>query len=176
MKKLILPLVIAASLLLSAFIVLSINWKIADGYSIKFTSDDPSGAFTSLKGDIAFDPNDLAGSKVKLVIDVSSIATGNMLKNYKAKGENWFNVDKYPNITFTSSKFAKTDKGYEVTGIMEVKDVKKTITIPFTFANKTFTSSFMINRIDYHVGDDVGMDAHAVNDLKIDVSIPVTQQ
>ena len=177
MKKLIFPIAIGATLFFSAFtIITSMNWKIADGYSVKFTSKDPSGVFTSLKGDIAFDANNLATAKANLVIDVASINTGNGMQNTKAKNDSWFNADKYPTIKFTSSKFAKTATGYEVTGTMEIKDVKKEVTIPFTFASNTFTASFMINRIDYNVGDDKGMNAHASNDIKIDVSIPVTQQ
>lgn len=168
---------IAGTLFFSAFTTISsMNWKIADGYSIKFTSKDPSGVFKSLKGDIVFDANNLDAAKANLVIDVASINTGNGMQNTKAKNETWFNADKYPTITFTSSKFAKTASGYTVTGTMQIKDVKKEVTIPFTFANNTFTSSFTINRIDYHVGNDEGMNAHASNDLQIDVSIPVTQQ
>jgi polyisoprenoid-binding protein YceI len=177
MKKLIFPIAIGATLFFSAFTTItSMNWKIADGYSVKFTSNDPSGAFTSLKGDIVFDASNLAAAKANLVIDVASINTGNGMKNTKAKNETWFNADKYPTIKFTSSKFAKTATGFEVTGTMEIRDVKKEVTIPFTFVNKTFAASFMINRIDYNVGDDKGMNAHASNDLKIDVSVPVTQQ
>jgi polyisoprenoid-binding protein YceI len=176
MKKLIFPIAIGATMLLSAFTVYtSTNWKIASGYSIKFTSKDPSGAFTSMKGDISFDANDLASSKFNITIDVNSIATGNGMKNIKAKNETWFNADKYPAITFVSSKVAKAASGYEVVGTLTMRGVSKQITIPFTFANNTFTGSFSVNRLDYKVGDDEGMDAHASNDLKIDISVPVTK-
>jgi len=176
MKKTIFPIAIAATMLLSAFTVItSTTWKIADGYSIKFTSDDPSGAFTSMKGDISFDANDLANSKFDVTVDVNSINTGNGMKNTKAKNENWFNVAKYPNIKFTSSKINKTATGYEAVGTLDMHGVQKQITIPFTFANNTFTGSFSVNRIDYGVGNDEGMNAHAKNDLKIDVSVPVTK-
>jgi len=176
MKKIIFPIAIVAAMLLSAFTTLnSINWKIADGYSIKFTSDDPSGGFSSMKGDISFDPNNLAGSKFNITIDANSINTGNGMKNHKAKNEDWFNVDKYPTIKFTSSKISKTASGYEVVGTLDMRGVQKQITIPFTFSNNTFAGSFNINRIDYGVGTDIGMSAHAANVLKVDVSVPVTQ-
>ncbi len=58
---------------------------------------------------------------------------------------------------------------------MQIRDVKKEVTIPFTFTNNTFIASFSVNRIDYHVGDDSGMNAHAENNLLIDVSVPVTK-
>src|ERR1700733_14213825 len=103
MKKIIFPIAIVATMLLSAFTTInSMNWKIADGYSVKFTSDDPSGVFTSMKGDISFDANDLANSKFNVIIDVNSINMGNGMKNTKAKTADWFDTDKYPTITFTS--------------------------------------------------------------------------
>jgi len=176
MKKIIFPLAIATTLLLSAFtIVNSINWKIASGYSIKFTSNDPSGVFTSMKGDIAFDENNIASSKFDVSIDANSINTGNGLKNHKAKNEDWLNVEKYPTIKFTSNKISKTSTGYEVIGNLDMRGVQKQITMPFTFSNNTFTGSFNINRLDYGVGTDKGMSAHAASVLKIDVSVPVTQ-
>jgi polyisoprenoid-binding protein YceI len=176
MKKIIFPAAIVASLLLSAFTTISaINWKIAEGYSIKFTSNDPSGVFTSVKGDISFDENNPASSKFDVTIDVNSINTGNGMKNTKAKGEEWFNADKYPTIKFTSSKVSKTSGGYEVTGTLDMHGVKKPITIPFTFSHNTFSGSFNINRLDYGVGTDKGMSSHASNVLKVDISVPVTQ-
>jgi polyisoprenoid-binding protein YceI len=169
MKKIILPLAIVTTLLSS------VNWKIAEGYSIKFTSKDPSGVFTSLKGNVSFDENNLAASEFDVTIDANSINTGNGMKNTKAKGEEWFNVEKYPTIKFTSDKISKTATGYAAAGTLDMHGVKKQITIPFTFSNKTFTGSFDINRLDYGVGTDKGMSAHASSVLKVDVSVPVTQ-
>jgi polyisoprenoid-binding protein YceI len=172
MKKIFLPIAIAATMLLSAFTVYtSTSWKIADGYSIKFTSDDPSGAFTSLKGDISFDANDLANSKFNVTVDVSSINTGNGMKNSKAKGKQYFDVDTYPTIKYTSSKITKTATGYQAEGTLDMHGVQKPLTIPFTFANNTFSGSFSVNRIDYGVGTA----GHAESVLKVDVSVPVTK-
>jgi polyisoprenoid-binding protein YceI len=175
MKKIIFPVAIGAVMLLAAFTTInSMNWKIADGYSIKFTSNDPSGAFTSMKGDISFDPNNLDASKFNIIIDANSINMGNGMKNHKAKNEDWFNVDKYPTIKFTSDKISKTPSGYEVVGTLDMRGVQKQITIPFTFINNTFVGSFNINRLDYGVGTDKGMSGHAATILKVDVSVPVT--
>ena len=172
MKKLIFPIAIGATMLLSAFTVYTAtNWTIASGYSIKFTSDDPSGAFTSLKGDISFNEKDLASSKFNVTIDASSINTGNGMKNSKAKGSSYFDVDKYPAIKYTSSKINKTANGYEAVGTLDMHGVQKPLTIPFTFSNNTFTGSFSINRLDWGVGTA----GHAESVLKVDVSVPVTK-
>lgn len=154
----------------------SVNWKIAEGYSIRFTSKDPSGVFTKFKGDIVFDEHNLNASKFDVVVDAASINTGNGMKNKKAKGEKFFDVEKYPEIRFASNKFSKTSTGYEVKGTLDMHGVKKDITIPFTFTNNTFAGSFTVNRLDYNVGPETGMAGHAAKELKIDISVPVTKQ
>ncbi len=176
MKKVIYPLAIASVLILSAFTTFnSTQWKIAEGYSIKFTSPNPSGAFTSLQGNIAFDENNLSASKFEVLVDVESINTGNGLKNRHAKSEKWFDAKKHPTIKFTSSKVTKASIGYELTGIMEIHGIQKEITFPFSFSNNTFTASFEVNRLDYKIGTDEGMQGNASTTLKIDLSVPVTQ-
>lgn len=175
MKKIIFPLAISATLFLSAFaMVVSHNYKIADGYSIKFTSENPEGVFTSLKGDILFDEKNLEASKFSVIVDAASINTGNGLKNKHAKSEKWFDVEKYPSIKFTSSKISKTANGYEATGILDMHGVQKELTMPFTFQNNTFKSTFNISRVDYKIGSTEGMSANAATILKVDISVPVT--
>src|SRR3954467_12038288 len=93
------------------------NWKIADGYSVKFDGGDPSGEFTGLKGTIQFDEKNLAASKFDVTIDAASINTGNGMKNTHAKGAGWFDVEKYPTIGFSSSAITKTATGYEAKGL-----------------------------------------------------------
>src|SRR6185369_4910883 len=97
MKKQVYTLATLALMIASAFtFIQSQNWKIADGYSVKFDGGDPSGEFTGLKGTIQFDEKNLAASKFDVSIDVATINTGNGMKNTHAKGANWFDVAKYP--------------------------------------------------------------------------------
>ena len=50
---------------------------------------------------------------------MASINTANGMKNTHAKGEGWFNADKYPTIAFTSSAITKTASGFEAKGALE---------------------------------------------------------
>lgn len=176
MKKIFLPIAVIAVMALSAFTAINaVDYKIADGYSVKFTSKDPSGVFTSLKGDVSFDENNLAASKFNVTIDVKSINTGNGMQNHKALNDDWFQADKFPTITYTSKTITKTATGYQVVGTLNMHGVQKDVTIPFTFADNKFVGSFDINRLDYGVGTDKGMSGHASSVLKIDLSVPVTK-
>ena len=152
------------------------SWKINSNYSIQFSNSDVSGAFKKFSGTIKFDETDLAGSRFDVTIDVNSINTGNGLMNKHAKGADWFDAAKYPSIKFNSAKIEKSGSQYLVTGQLEIKDVKKEISFPFTFAKSgnggTFNAKFTINKNDYNVGkkgDDVG------ETLQMEISVPVTK-
>ena len=97
MKKLIYPIASIAIIAASAFTVIkSQDWKVSEGYSVKFSSGDPSGEFSGLKATISFDEKNLAASKFEATIDVATINTGNGMKNTHAKSEKWFDAEKYP--------------------------------------------------------------------------------
>src|ERR1700712_3160574 len=148
MKKFIYPFAAVALLAASAFTVIkSQDWKISDNYSIKFDGGDPSGEFKGLKGTVSFDPANLASSKFDATIDVASINTGNGMKNTHAKSDKWFDAEKYPTIKFTSTSITKTAAGFEAKGTLSIHGVDKEITLPFNFANNTFTASFEIDRL-----------------------------
>lgn len=167
---------IAAIIFLSAFTLNNpASWNISDEHSIKFSSKDPSGVFTKLRGDIEFDEKDLSASRFEVQIDVASINTGNGMQNRHAKSEKWFDAEQYPTINFTSEAFAKTSTGYEVTGILEMHGVKKEFTMPFTFIGNVFASSFTVNRMDYNIGSTKGMAKKVPLELKLDISVPVTK-
>ena len=158
----------------SAFtFIQSQNWKIADGYSVKFDGGDPSGEFTGLKGTIQFDEKNLATSKFEVSIDVASINTGNGMKNTHSKGAGWFDAEKNPTINFTSATITKAATGFEAKGTLEMHGVKKDFMMPFTFANNTFASAFEVNRMDFNLDD--GKHAKMSPTMKVTINVPVTK-
>ncbi|MBC8045743.1 MAG: YceI family protein [Fimbriimonadaceae bacterium] len=176
MKKIIFPLIAVFIVTLSAFTLKTAqNWKIADGYSIKFTSDDPSGIFSDLKGTITFDEKNLSASKFDVTIDVNSINTGNGMQNNHAKSAQWFDAEKYPLIKFTSKTISKTSSGYEAQGILEMHGVQKEFTLPFSIEKSgnglVFKSTFDANRNDWKIGEP-GKKASDI--MKMEISVPVT--
>lgn len=176
MKKIVLS--FATLLALTAVFAFSIaaSWSIKSDYSIKFSGEDASGIFKTFSGNIVFDENNLAASSFAVTIDVGSINTGNGMQNKHAKGEEWFDAAKYPAIKYTSSKIVKSGAGYTATGTLEVKGVKKEVSLPFTFKAAgnagTFSGTFNINRNDFKVGKPGGDVADVI---KVEVNVPVTK-
>ncbi|HMH21691.1 MAG TPA: YceI family protein [Puia sp.] len=178
MKKIIYPVLALLILAGSAFTFISVqNWQIAEPYSISFTSNDASGIFKDFKGSILFDEQDPAAAKFNVTIDAASINTGNGLQNKHAKSEEWFDVAKYPVISFDSRKISKTTSGWLAEGDLQIHGVKKATTIPFSFQKTAkgaaFTGSFTVNRNDFRIGKPGG-DVGEI--IKLDISVPVIKK
>jgi polyisoprenoid-binding protein YceI len=174
--KRILFLLLAAVLVLSAFTSADAGeWKLTDGYSIRFKGKKVNGFFKSMKGQVNFDENALASSRVMLEVDVTSITTHNSLKTWHSKRPKWFDAKKYPTITFNSNKFQKTPKGFMVTGKLKMKGVEKEISVPFSFSNKIFFGSFKVRRTEFNVGKMKGFSKMVSDTIQIDFTIPVTK-
>ncbi|MBW8687809.1 YceI family protein [Chitinophaga rhizophila] len=177
MKKLV---IFSSALLLTAavlaFAVLAQAWTISGKYNIAFSSNEASGIFKTFKGSIAFDEQNPAASNFSLSADVASINTGNALMNKHAKSDEWFDAAKFPEIKYTSRKIVKAGTGYQVTGDLEIRGVKKEYTIPFTFKrtgnNATFNGTFKVNRNDFHIGKPGG-DVSDV--ITVTVAVPVVK-
>ncbi|WP_066191149.1 MULTISPECIES: YceI family protein [Gracilibacillus] len=81
--------------------------------------------------DITFDGDfeNLEAANVKVTIDVSSIETNNEDRNGHLKSADFFEVEKFPTISFESTNIKKVnDDEFEVTGDLTIKGVTKTET------------------------------------------------
>lgn len=176
--KLIKHVLLAGSILiLSAFTInTSLNWTISENYEIKFSGTHAEGIFKDLTGSVQFDAANPEKSSFSFKVSVNSINTGNGMKNKHAVSKKWFDANNYPFITFESSSVSKTENNYKVTGTMNIHGVSKEMTIPFSFNGKEFSSKFSINRMDFGVGTMKGMSKKVSNEIKLDVSIPVTKE
>lgn len=96
------------------------------GYSIQ------SSKFDKTSGKITLDREAKSGS-VDVTIDAKSVNTGSTLFNGHIQGEDYFNTEKFPTITFTSStvKF-DGDKVTAVDGNLTIKGVSKPVTLTVT--------------------------------------------
>jgi|HubBroStandDraft_2_1064218.scaffolds.fasta_scaffold254352_1 polyisoprenoid-binding protein YceI len=177
MKKNIYPIAALLIITASAFTFIQTqNWKISEDYIIKFSGNNVSGIFKGLKGTINFDDANLGSSKFEVTVDVATINTGNGMKNTHAKSDKWFDVEKYPTISFVSTSITKSPTGYDAKGNMQIHGVTKEVTLPFTFQKTAnggvFTSTFDINRLDFNM-QTPEPDLGAATILKVDLNIPV---
>lgn len=137
------------------------TWKVETGSEIKFTIKNAGisvdGKFKTFTADIKFDPDHLDKSQIEGTIDVNSIDTGIGSRDKHLRSEDYFEVTKYPKITFKSEQIFKYEGNYVARGKLTIKNVTKEILIPIHFTPKEgnkahFKSTVLLNRIDYGVG------------------------
>jgi polyisoprenoid-binding protein YceI len=113
------------------------------------------GEIKGMQGTIRFDSTNLANSSFMVCVDPVTIETGIKKRDEHLKDPDFFDVEKYPRICFTSTAFRKTDEGYLVTGYLGIRDISREIEIPFTFRDNEFEGEFLINRFDYDLGKEI---------------------
>lgn len=116
------------------------------------------GAIRKFQGEIAFDATQLEQSYFKIKLNTRSIWTGNNMRDEHLQEADFFDSEKYPEITFDSGEIRKEGTGYNVTGTLTMKGVSKTVEIPFTYSGQTFKGNLTLNRTDYGVGTDGFLD------------------
>lgn len=115
-----------------------------------------NGTFTGMKGTVSFDPQNLAASVFSVCIDASTVNTGISRRDKHLKEEEYFHVERYPDICFVSESITRSATGFTARGKLTIKGVTRTVAIPFVMEGNTLRGTININRLDYNVGEGVG--------------------
>jgi polyisoprenoid-binding protein YceI len=89
------------------------------------------GSFQKFSGKLMYDEADPTKSSVEVTIDAASIDTDNEKRNNHLRSPDFFDVEKYPEITFKSKSIKKVEDGYVATGDFTMHGVTKEIELPF---------------------------------------------
>jgi polyisoprenoid-binding protein YceI len=104
------------------------------GFSIRHFFSKVPGNFGKFQGAIVYDPQKPEVSSVKVEIDASSINTQNEKRDNHLRSEDFFDVAKFPTLTFVSTKVAASgDNKLKVDGNLTMHGVTKPVTLFVTF-------------------------------------------
>jgi polyisoprenoid-binding protein YceI len=87
------------------------------------------GKFSGFEADISVDPTNLEAATVTARIDARSIDTGEEKRDGHLRSPDFFDVEKYPTLTFTSTRVKRDGNDLEVTGNLKIKDQEHPITL-----------------------------------------------
>ena len=88
------------------------------------------GKFSGLSGVLKLDESDHSRSTVEVSIPAASVSTVDEKLDAHLKNEDFFDVQKFPTITFQSTKIRSTGgRDYEVTGDLTIRGVTQTVTL-----------------------------------------------
>jgi polyisoprenoid-binding protein YceI len=191
MKKLAVLLSLAPTLALAA----GSSWNIDAshsqvGFAVKhLVISNVRGEFGAYQGKLVLDDSDVTRSSVEATIDANSLNTKVADRDAHLKGPDFFDVAKYPSITFKSTKVAKAGKDQlKVTGDLTLHGVTRPVVLDVSTSpevkgmygetRRAFAATTRISRKDYGltwnklveagpaVGDEVtiALDLEAVKD------------
>ena len=165
MKKLVLS--------LAAFLVTSItfaqDWVLDKSHAnVGFTVvhlkiSEVDGSFGKFDAKITSSKDDFSDAVFDFSAETASVNTGNDRRDNHLRSDDFFNAEKYPNITFKSTSVTKVSgNNYKITGNLTMRDVTKPITLDAVIRGPIegrggrkivgVKASGSVNRIDFGVG------------------------
>jgi polyisoprenoid-binding protein YceI len=149
------------------------------------------GEFSGLSGTIVFDPKNSANSKINATIDATTINTREPQRDAHLKSADFFDVEKYPTITFASTKVASAGLGeWKVTGNLTIHGVTKEIVLtvegpaaeikdPWGNSKTGASASAKINRKDFGLMWNAALETGGVvvgDEVSINLDLELTKQ
>jgi polyisoprenoid-binding protein YceI len=149
---------------------------------------DVKGFFDTFSGSIKLDAAKIENSSVEVTIDATSVSTKNAKRDGHLKSADFFDVEKYPTITFKSKKVAKKGDQWVATGDLTMHGVTKEIELPFTLTGPVsagdaslvgITASAELNRQDFGISWNKTLDSGGVvvgDKIKIEIEVEAKKQ
>ncbi|OQW47590.1 MAG: hypothetical protein A4S09_14855 [Proteobacteria bacterium SG_bin7] len=152
------------------------------GFKIKhLVISTVSGRFNRFAGTFEFDPSKGEIKGLSVDIDASSIDTNEPDRDKHLKGPDFFNVEKFPKLTFVAKKIVtKENKPTKIEGELTIHGIKKSVTLDVDYKGSTidpwgneriaFEASTQVNRKDYGLNWNKNLDRGGVmiaDDVKI---------
>jgi polyisoprenoid-binding protein YceI len=192
-------------LVVSLFFVLSLPvfvfgaaWQIdPDHSSFQFkirhlTVSNVKGNFSKvIKGSLLFDDKDIPATKGEVVIDAASVNTSHAKRDEHLRGPDFFDVARYPTITFVSRQVTQTGPDQlRVVGDLTLHGVTREIAIdlqgptpevkdPWQSFRRGFTGATKINRKDFGMTWNKALDSGGMivgDEVEISVEIEIVRK
>ena len=161
----------------TAFLILTISaaaqvqtWQIdpnhtATQFSVRHMGiSTVRGAFTKVSGSAQYDPSNLSKTSIDATIDASSVDTRVSMRDDDLRSPNYFDVTKYPTITFKSKSVQAVGEGkLKIVGDLTIHGVTKEVALDVDGPSAPVTdpkgnshlgasASTTVNRKDFGVG------------------------
>ena len=148
------------------------------------------GAFTKVTGTVSLDDKDITKSTVDVTIDANSVDTRVPNRDNDLRSDHFFDVAKYPTISFKSTKVEQVAPGkLKVTGDLTIHGTTKPIVLdvdrpsapikdPWGNQRSAASASTKLNRQDYGVKWNAKLDNGGVvvgDDVQITIDLEMVQ-
>lgn len=157
-------------------------------FKVRHIFSKAGGSFDDWAGTLEFDGKDPATLAANVTIQAASINTGNDDRDKHLRSADFFDVEKYPTITFVSKKAEKRGDDWYLVGDFTMRGVTKEIAIEFEFDGSGknpwgnnvagFSADLEINRKDFGIEWNKTLDAGGMllgDEVSIDLEIEASE-
>ena len=147
------------------------------------------GRFTDFEGAIEYNDANPEASTVNFSAKTASIDTAEADRDKHLRSADFFDVEKYPELTFRSKKISKRGDGYDVTGDLTIHGVTKEVTLPVAHMGKAkdpwggdrlgFEAETTLNRKDFGLNWNAMLEAGGFlvgDEVKVSIEIQAVGQ
>lgn len=142
------------------------------GFSVRHAGiSKVRGTFDQATAELHVGQN-LAESKVSATIEAASFNSKDANRDAHVKGPDFFDVEQFPELTFTSTSVSGTGPDYDLTGELTIRGVSRTVTFetefngvavdPFGATRAGFAAETVISRKDFGLTWNAALEAGGV--------------
>ena len=149
-----------------------------------------SGAFKNFSAKVETEGADFSKANINLTADMNSISTNNGQRDAHLLGSDFFEVEKFPQLKFTSTGIEQTDnESFNLHGNLTIKGVTKPVKLTMEFngivkdpqgqEKAGFLVSGKINRSDWGINLNVALEAGGLmlgEDVRIQSEVQFIRQ
>lgn len=149
-----------------------------------------TGYFREFEGSITTDGDDWADAEAEFKAKIDSVDTNQAQRDAHLKSDDFFNAEKYPYLSFKSTKVEKIDnEHYKMTGDLTIRDVTKSVPLDVQFLGEAddaygnhkagFEITGIINRQEFGLRWNAVTEAGSVvasNDVRLVLNVQVARQ
>jgi polyisoprenoid-binding protein YceI len=170
------------------------SWKLdATHSSIEFSAKHMmittvKGRFAEFEGTVTGKQESPAGASVNVTIQAASLDTRTDQRDGHLRSADFLDVEKFPTITFKSTKIAGATEKFTLTGDLTIRDVTKPVTLDVTFEGQGtdpwggtragFSATGKIDRRDFGLTWNQALEAGGLlvsNDIKLQIDAQFVQ-
>lgn len=117
-----------------------------------FIEDDVSGTIGGLDYSIQLDTQHIEKTRIQGTAKVDELDTDNFLRDGHLMWKKYFHENKYPNISFESTKIQlKKGRNFIAEGTLQIKGISKNVEIYFVLLETQLIGKTSINTVDFEI-------------------------
>jgi polyisoprenoid-binding protein YceI len=147
------------------------------------------GRFTAFDGHVELEPGNDLPAAISATIDASSIDTREDQRDTHLRSADFLEVEKYPNLTFASTRIYGTPDDFMIDGKLTIHGVTRDVSLAATFEGRAgdpwggsrvgYTASTTINRKDYGLTWNMAIETGGVvvgDEVRIELNVEAILQ